>query len=282
MARNKVTTWPVPEPLCAAHTSSEYDFSARPRRYVHRFHLLGMRLQGKGLYMSGRARMPEEGPMATLLPVGDDDVNGLSGLVESCWVGFHWPGLKIKKVGLYALDLTWGPGRTRVPRWKLIDAESQMQMLEIFRALTEAMARPDLAGTLEARAWLIRLLAYYIDLPEGGGANVGHRTLARFCALLRERACDDITIEDLAFEAGGSADHLRELFRARMGVRPVTFRTSLRMYQARKLLSSTGKNVSEVAQETGYPDPLYFSRVFKKQFKLSPREVIRRYRMARG
>ena len=45
---------------------------------------------------------------------------------------------------------------------------------------------------------------------------------------------------------------------------------SLRMANARLLLEESGCNVSEVATIVGFENPLYFSRLFKKAFGLSP------------
>lgn len=67
-------------------------------------------------------------------------------------------------------------------------------------------------------------------------------------------------------------DYLRKLFKNEMGITPHGYLTNMRMQTAEKLLSSQDQeyNVSKVAQMCGYDEPLYFSRVFKKQFGCSP------------
>ncbi len=45
-----------------------------------------------------------------------------------------------------------------------------------------------------------------------------------------------------------------------------------RLYQAKFLLKSTGMNIADVANETGYDNISYFHRLFKMQFGMSPRK----------
>lgn len=47
---------------------------------------------------------------------------------------------------------------------------------------------------------------------------------------------------------------------------------SLRISNAQTLLKSTNYNVTEIADIVGYDNPLYFSRLFKKQSGMSPSE----------
>ena len=150
-----------------------------PKRYVHPYHILGLRSSGSGYYVCGSERMPDATPYVNFLPKGDDDLCGLVGPVEGWWTSFQWPGTRIRRDGSHFL-----------------------------------------------------ILAFYVDLPEEQNL-VGHRALAQFCKLLRERACAEVTLEDLAGEAGISPDHLRDLFRNRFGIPPVEYRTGLRMARAR-------------------------------------------------
>ena len=46
--------------------------------------------------------------------------------------------------------------------------------------------------------------------------------------------------------------------------------TSVRIRRARELLETTDYTVSEIGALVGYDNPLYFSRIFKKQTGVSP------------
>lgn len=53
--------------------------------------------------------------------------------------------------------------------------------------------------------------------------------------------------------------------------------TEVRMENARLLLSRTGKDVADIAEEVGYSDIKYFSKLFKKNTGLTPSEFRRLY-----
>jgi transcriptional regulator GlxA family with amidase domain len=48
---------------------------------------------------------------------------------------------------------------------------------------------------------------------------------------------------------------------------------SIRLSHAKELLMTTDMNVSEVAYETGFKDPNYFSRTFTEMFGILPSSV---------
>lgn len=53
---------------------------------------------------------------------------------------------------------------------------------------------------------------------------------------------------------------------------PMQYILSKRIYNAVVLLHDTQYNITEIAAIVGYDNPLYFSRIFKKQKGLSPSE----------
>lgn len=60
-------------------------------------------------------------------------------------------------------------------------------------------------------------------------------------------------------------------FRQYIGVTPLQYIISLRMMNARELLNQS-YSISEVARMVGYEDPLYFSRLFKRNVGMSPKD----------
>ena len=67
-------------------------------------------------------------------------------------------------------------------------------------------------------------------------------------------------------------EHLNYLFKHHETVTPVEYLTRLRLRAAKELLLAADQNISEVAYQTGFNDPLYFSRIFKREFGIPPRQ----------
>ncbi len=145
---------------------------------------------------------------------------------------------------------------------------------------------------------------------EAGGSEAGAQTIVHglldvvFAYLLRElmarhqgagwaRAVRDLQVHDaiarlhadparawsldsLAAAAGLSRTGLAERFRQAMGDTPLSYLRTLRLQKAMQLLAETSQPLEQVAQAVGYQDAFGFSRVFKRELGLSPREFRRR------
>lgn len=59
-------------------------------------------------------------------------------------------------------------------------------------------------------------------------------------------------------------------FKKETGSTILQYHTQLRIDSAQRLLSMTQFSIDEISRQLGYSDALYFSRVFKKQYGLSP------------
>jgi AraC-like DNA-binding protein len=87
---------------------------------------------------------------------------------------------------------------------------------------------------------------------------------------MRSRLSEPVRLEEFAREAGLSVSHFSELFREQVHQSPLSYFTQLKIRTACRLLDLSGKSIKVVAVETGYSDPYYFSRVFKKVMGISP------------
>lgn len=81
-----------------------------------------------------------------------------------------------------------------------------------------------------------------------------------------------ISIEEYAKSRGMSISWFIRNFKDYTGSTPTQYLLSLRISNAQSLLESTSYNVTEIAEIVGYHNPLYFSRLFKKQCGVSPTE----------
>ncbi len=61
-------------------------------------------------------------------------------------------------------------------------------------------------------------------------------------------------------------------FKAAFGVTFVEYLSSHRVSEAKRLLANAAISIADVAAAVGFPDPSYFTRVFRKQENISPSE----------
>ncbi len=80
----------------------------------------------------------------------------------------------------------------------------------------------------------------------------------------------DISVEAYAASRGMSVSWFIRNFKQHTGTTPMQYIVSTRMTNAQILLETTGCNVTEIGRIVGYDNPLYFSRIFRKQKGVSP------------
>lgn len=83
---------------------------------------------------------------------------------------------------------------------------------------------------------------------------------------------ENLTLEDIAAEFDLSKSYLNAIFQKYTQHAPMDFFINLKMKRACRLLRATDTYIYEVAQQLGYSDQYYFSRIFKKVVGMSPKE----------
>ena len=67
-------------------------------------------------------------------------------------------------------------------------------------------------------------------------------------------------------------------FKQETGGNFIEYLTEVRLRNARELLKDSGLSIKEICAESGYSDPNYFSRIFKKYEGVTPSEFRERLR----
>lgn len=83
---------------------------------------------------------------------------------------------------------------------------------------------------------------------------------------------ETISIEDYAASRHMSTSWFIRNFKQYTDITPMQYILSIRISNAEDLLKNTEYNLTEISNIIGYDNPLYFSRIFKKQKGLSPSE----------
>ena len=89
---------------------------------------------------------------------------------------------------------------------------------------------------------------------------------------IRTHLNEPLNREMLAEVAGFSVPHFHRVFTAHVGESAASFVRRLRLERAAHKLRMGAVNITEVALAAGYDTHAAFSKAFKQQFGLSPRE----------
>jgi signal transduction histidine kinase/DNA-binding response OmpR family regulator len=114
----------------------------------------------------------------------------------------------------------------------------------------------------------------YEKIPEERGSEESIKFLNKILTVLgKNYRNENFRIEDLYRHLGISRVQLHRKLTALTGQPTSNFIRSFRLHKARKLLLETDKNISEIAYETGFADPNYFTRVFMQENGITPTEL---------
>ncbi|WP_027085506.1 response regulator transcription factor [Cohnella panacarvi] len=96
------------------------------------------------------------------------------------------------------------------------------------------------------------------------------KTVAEF---IKNNYSRELSLEDIAKQFNINAPHLSKIFLKYTGESPSRYIMTLRMNEAKHLLSLKKElSVKEIGETVGYPDPFYFSRIFKQFTGMTPTE----------
>lgn len=133
----------------------------------------------------------------------------------------------------------------------------------LFRLLTDSVSIRGEAHTPYSAA-LLRSMLELIALPAP----------RRYPFSRARRALEDLSstvqVRELAATYNMSTAHFIRSFKEAYGTTPTNYRILCQIMQAKNLLSDTELSIGAIAEQCGFSDAFYFSRIFKKHAGLSP------------
>ena len=133
--------------------------------------------------------------------------------------------------------------------------------------------RIEVIGTVdEGGELMLKMVRGYCRLVRES-ATAGYSPFIRRCvAYIDANIAGDLSLSSLAAIQNVNASYLSTQFRREVGKTLTEYVTEGRMELAARLLLTSGLQVQTVAQHCGMSDVNYFSKLFKKQYGVTPRQ----------
>ncbi len=113
-------------------------------------------------------------------------------------------------------------------------------------------------------------LRVFIDLVRAEMANQRGNAIRKSRQYIEHNFAEALTVEQVAAHVSLSPSYFSHLFKDYTGMTFSAYLMDCRMDMAKKLLKKGGLSLAEIAQQLGYENQQYFSRVFKKKVGVTP------------
>ncbi|HEU4328619.1 MAG TPA: substrate-binding domain-containing protein [Roseiflexaceae bacterium] len=240
----------------------------------------------------GLAGQPEEGHQTVL--VVEDDPGMLD--VHTRLVQLHLPGCRVLRArdGREALNML----RSELPQLILLDlqmpeldgfgvlealrSEESLRAIPVIVITAQALTQEDMArlnqgvvAVLSKGVFSTGEALHHIDAALARRRKLGstaQQLVRKAMALIHTCYAEDITPADIARHVNMNEDYLARCFRQELGLTPMAYLNRYRISQAKQLLTSSDKTISEIALGVGFSTSSHFSQVFRREVGMAPRD----------
>ena len=170
----------------------------------------------------------------------------------------RWVFLKVKKNDLYHFD-------ERYDFPTILPAAISKEMNDIFERLFDT---GNVFDEYICYHQILKILSTVVNEK----AQPSSPYIQQILRYIKENYQKNISVTDIACNANLSASRLFAVFKQQVGVSPIRFLNHYRLSVAAELLLGTTKSITQIAAEVGIHDSVYFNKLFKKQYQISPTE----------
>lgn len=103
-------------------------------------------------------------------------------------------------------------------------------------------------------------------------------TIPMSIIFMRNNLTNKISLSQIAEHVGYSDSYFRFLFLEKTSFTPIEYLNKLKIQKSCSLLQFSNMKINEIAYHLGYFDPFHFSKSFKKEMEISPREYRKKYK----
>jgi len=133
-----------------------------------------------------------------------------------------------------------------------------------------------------SRSYLMEILhfvfySFLLDIPVNGEEEMSSEQaeFTKIAEYLEQHLSEDITLGKLTSEFAINRNKLNALFMEQTSMTCLSYLLNLRMDLAKIMLSKTELPIGEISVRVGYPDPNYFTKVFREKTGKTPSQFRR-------
>lgn len=143
------------------------------------------------------------------------------------------------------------------------------------REMQAEVERRGATGRLYAESLSLAFISYAASClrksePAGGPRTLGFDERRKVRDFILSHLADDPSLSELASVVGLGPRHFSALFGRTFGCSPYRYVLNLRLAEAARLLSSTSRDVREIAYELGFCSQSHFTAMFRKAYGVTP------------
>lgn len=133
-----------------------------------------------------------------------------------------------------------------------------------------------------SRSYLMEILhfvfySFLLDIPVNGEEEMSSEQaeFTKIAEYLEQHLSEDITLGKITSEFAINRNKLNALFMEQTSMTCLSYLLNLRMDLAKIMLSKTELPIGEISVRVGYPDPNYFTKVFREKTGKTPSQFRR-------
>jgi len=176
------------------------------------------------------------------------------------WVNFHYNDVNIKNE-----DLVWLP--------KTLSVSNQNDILNYFIKMENIYHSIVSYKNQRLNGYLYQLIYELLSLNKYNNETSDiNRISPKVIRILRSQLEGRFSSDKISEELGMNYSYLGRLFKQETGTTINHYYLKLKINLAIQLFQTTNLNISEISERLHYPNPYYFSKVFKQITGMSPKE----------
>lgn len=124
----------------------------------------------------------------------------------------------------------------------------------------------------ELREWFLQKMEEVCRQVANRREEQSEGIVSKAKTYIAQNYCRELTLDEVSRSVNISPYYFSKLFKEESGENFIEYLTGMRIRKAKELLKNPALSIKEICVMSGYSDPNYFSRIFKKQEDVTPSE----------